>query len=48
MTTGAGIVVQLSDRVVIPFIIAYFIAGSGAPFHFHCNAINYLVYGRKK
>ncbi|XP_065890131.1 uncharacterized protein [Dysidea avara] len=26
----------------------YTIPGSGAPFHFHCNAINLLVYGRKK
>ena len=23
-------------------------SGSGAPFHFHCSAINYLAYGRKK
>ena len=22
--------------------------GSGAPFHFHCNALNALVYGRKR
>lgn len=23
-------------------------AGSGAPFHFHCPAINLLVYGKKR
>lgn len=23
-------------------------SGSGAPFHFHCNAVNALIYGRKK
>jgi hypothetical protein len=22
--------------------------GSGAPFHYHCSALNYLTYGRKK
>ena len=24
------------------------VTGSGAPFHFHCPALNALVYGRKK
>jgi len=30
------------------FLTLCLFIGSGAPFHFHCDAINFLAYGRKK